>query len=38
MLNEINQTDILAEVEAVFERYNAALNANDVALQIRLQY
>jgi len=31
MVSEINRADVLAEVEAVFERYNAALNANDVA-------
>ena len=30
MLSEINKADIVAEVRAVFDRYNAALNANDV--------
>jgi hypothetical protein len=29
---EINRPEVLAEVEAAFERYEAALNANDVAV------
>jgi hypothetical protein len=29
---EINKPEVLAEVDAAFERYEAALNANDVAV------
>lgn len=29
---EINRPEVLAEVDAAFERYEAALNANDVAV------
>lgn len=32
LMPEINRTDVLAEVEAVFARYEAALVGNDVAV------